>query len=86
MKYVFTEEIALTEWEQWEVEAGSLEEACRKFHHVRYEDCECGEVVKSTIHNTMLVEVGDEAGNKHDLGVAEELIDQAEDNQAEDDT
>jgi hypothetical protein len=70
----------LTEWEQWEVEAGSLEEACRKFHRLRYEDCECGEVVKSKIHDSTLVEVSDEAGKKYDLGVAEELIAKAEGN------
>lgn len=86
MKYVFTEEITLTEWEQWEVEADSLAEACRRFHRLRYEEWNCGEIVDSKIHDSMLVEVSDEAGKQHDLGVVEELIAQAEDNQAEEAT
>ena len=73
MKYYFTEEFDIREWERWEVEAESFGEAWRKYAQLR-EDGEQGEVVASDIiQGGDLIEVRDEKGQKYDTGRAEEL-------------
>ena len=63
MKFSFTEERLVTEWERWDVDAGSLEEACRKFERLRFE--EDGEIVNGRRHDSFLTSVSDEAGNDY---------------------
>jgi phosphoribosylaminoimidazole (AIR) synthetase len=63
----------------WEIEADSMEEACRRFHRLRYKNGGYGEVVDTKIHSAMLVEVTDEAGTKYDIAQAENVIAQVED-------
>jgi hypothetical protein len=72
MKFLFTLEHLMREWERWEVEAATFEEACAKFGQLRGED-EPGKNDGHYVENEDVVRVEDEKGTSYDPQKAAEL-------------